>query len=105
MQGHILELDGLRGIAILLVVITHAFDFSIVRQAAGSRTRVLGFFRCGSFFVLSGFLITGILLDAKGLPAYFRNFYLKRALRIWPLYYLLLFVAFGVFRSIVCMFI
>jgi peptidoglycan/LPS O-acetylase OafA/YrhL len=98
MQGHILELDGLRGIAILLVVINHAFEFSIVRQHGWIATLASwGFSGVDLFFVLSGFLITGILLDAKGLPAYFRNFYLKRALRIWPLYYLLLFVTFGVF--------
>jgi peptidoglycan/LPS O-acetylase OafA/YrhL len=95
-RSHIPELDGLRGIAILMVVVFHALAF-IPHAMTGwiPNLASYGFAGVDLFFVLSGFLITGILLSAKGHPGYFRNFYAKRALRIWPLYYLLLLVAFG----------
>ena len=93
---HIPELDGVRGIAILMVVVHHAVLYS-VRPPTGwiPALASYGFAGVDLFFVLSGFLITGILLNAKDQPGYFRNFYAKRALRIWPLYYLLLLLSFG----------
>lgn len=91
------ELDGVRGIAILMVVVYHAFLFSIRPQSGWmARLASYGFSGVDLFFVLSGFLITGILLNAKNRPGYFRTFYRRRALRIWPLYYLLLLFSFGI---------
>lgn len=75
---HIPELDGLRAVAILMVL---AFHLNFERFSLGWTGVTL-------FFALSGFLITGLLLDAKGRPHYFRNFYARRALRIFPIYYL-----------------
>src|ERR1700723_1358630 len=91
--GYIPQFDGLRGLAILLVLIGHSGFLEAFPHAG-----MLEYARFGVdlFFVLSGFLITGILLDSKGSRHYFRNFYARRALRIWPLYYLVLFVAFVV---------
>ncbi|MGA9393478.1 MAG: acyltransferase [Candidatus Sulfotelmatobacter sp.] len=96
LRGHIPALDGIRGLAILMVLGWHGFFEMFAVQPAGSRFYLLG--RSGLFlwsgvdlfFVLSGFLICGILLDVSGSPSYFRTFYLRRAYRILPLYFALL---------------
>ena len=96
--GFIPALDGLRGIAIVMVMLHH---FTLYRPDAGIDALIgdLLFF-CWTgvdlFFVLSGFLITGILLDTRANERYFRTFYARRTLRIFPLYYLVLFLAFVV---------
>lgn len=96
------ELDGVRGIAVLMVVAYHAFLFSNNPPTGWvSNLSSYGFAGVHLFFVLSGFLITGILLNAKDHPHYFRNFYAKRALRIWPLYYLSLLLTFGLLPLLV----
>jgi peptidoglycan/LPS O-acetylase OafA/YrhL len=96
---HIAVLDGIRGLAILLVLSVHFVGdvkpTSRVEQAAVKLANY-GVWGVDLFFVLSGFLITGILLRARSHPSYFRNFYIRRTLRIFPLYYAVLFALFGV---------
>lgn len=87
---HLPSLDGLRGVAILLVLVYHFTgslnaEFSINQRL--NNWAELGWTGVDLFFVLSGFLITGILYDSKNKPAFFKNFYARRALRIFPLYY------------------
>ena len=89
---HIPQLDVLRGIAVLEVMLYHAADLTPSLHLAPIVR--LGYTGVDLFFVLSGFLITGILVRCKDQPNYFRNFYARRALRIWPIYYVLLFFTF-----------
>jgi peptidoglycan/LPS O-acetylase OafA/YrhL len=75
------ELDGVRGLAVAAVMLYHCFPCSITRG---------GWMGVDLFFVLSGFLITGILLDTKDNKKYYINFIGRRILRIFPLYYMVL---------------
>ncbi|HTU26818.1 MAG TPA: acyltransferase [Pirellulales bacterium] len=98
---HIPALDGIRGLAILLVT-AYRFNLGPTDVDYGFVGRILfkaltmGSLGVDLFFVLSGFLITGILFDAKGSSHFFRDFYVRRALRIYPLYYGVLILAFVV---------
>ena len=77
------ELDGLRGLAILLVILYHYVGGADHKPLGYWPHRALSAFTVGwsgvdLFFVLSGFLIGGILLEARGAPNYFRAFYMRR---------------------------
>lgn len=87
-------LDGVRGIAIAAVLFTHYWPRTGPVTDPNPSWADLGAFGVDLFFVLSGFLITGILLDSRRTPAYFSTFYTRRIFRLLPLYYLyLLFLA------------
>lgn len=92
LPSYIPELQGLRGLAVLSVVFYHChprLEGTPVHYAS-----LWGWAGVNLFFVLSGFLITSILLEARDKPHYFRNFYGRRALRIWPVYVLVLVVVY-----------
>ena len=76
-------IDGFRGLAVLLVIAYHYLPFFS-----------FGWIGVDLFFVISGFLITGKLIESLGTANYFSSFYLNRILRIVPLYYLVLVVFF-----------
>ena len=88
---HVTALDGVRGCAILMVLINHLLWSN---SETGSRlmnvfvrVREAGWVGVDLFYALSGFLITGILFDSLGDRHYLKNFYMRRVLRIMPLYY------------------
>jgi peptidoglycan/LPS O-acetylase OafA/YrhL len=91
-------LDGVRGIAILLVLFHHFTVFDPITGVGAwlGFVALLGWCGVDLFFVLSGFLITGILIDARGSSRYFSSFYMRRSLRIFPLYFLVVFLSFVV---------
>lgn len=87
------EIDGLRCVAALLVIWGHAAEIAVgISAQAATSNFYTDFARLGSsgvtlFFVISGFLITGILIDIKDRPQRLKTFYIRRSLRIFPLYY------------------
>jgi peptidoglycan/LPS O-acetylase OafA/YrhL len=94
---HIASLDGVRGLAFLMIFLRH---YGITSHQNQLWVKIAAYLCTGGwmgvdlFFVLSGFLITGILLDTRESPRYFTNFYARRVLRIFPLYYTALTVLF-----------
>lgn len=96
---HIPALDGIRGFAILLVLFDHLFWANSKTGNhffdAVSAIRESSYIGVQLFFALSGFLITGILLNTLRIPHFFKTFYARRTLRIFPLYYGFLFLLFA----------
>lgn len=94
LESRIPELDGIRAVAIWMVLLVHVITgfpnpAGALRFLPWSAEVAIqhGWLGVDLFFMLSGFLITGILLDTRGRPHYFRNFYARRFLRIMPLYF------------------
>ena len=90
-SGRIRELDGLRGAAIAMVVILHYFQLTIVARPGSALAYLqaaarLSWTGVDLFFVLSGFLIGGILLDSRASTNYYSVFYKRRFFRIIPIY-------------------
>jgi peptidoglycan/LPS O-acetylase OafA/YrhL len=91
-SSRIPELDGLRGVAILLVIFYHYTNGHSLTPANGlafyvERAAGAGWSGVDLFFVLSGFLIGGILIEARGSRSFFQTFYIRRFFRIIPIYY------------------
>jgi peptidoglycan/LPS O-acetylase OafA/YrhL len=97
LRGWIPALDGIRGLAMLLVLLYHfkgGLDSSSLPQHLLKWFAEFGKTGVDLFFVLSGFLITGILLESRDADNRFVAYYMRRILRIFPIYYLSLFVVF-----------
>ncbi|OOG53675.1 hypothetical protein B0E48_15460 [Rhodanobacter sp. C03] len=88
-SGKIAELEGLRGIAILMVLLHHFWPGSGGFYLHYANLAHFGWSGVDLFFVISGFLVGGILLDTRDDIGFLKNFYSRRILRIFPLYYAL----------------
>ena len=105
---HYSAINGLRGIAVLLVLWFHSSYFVTIGTEFNLEgftyyyylLTILGETGVDLFFVLSGFLITGILIDTSNDKHVFKNFYIRRSLRIFPLYYAVLFIFLAYFLFI-----
>jgi peptidoglycan/LPS O-acetylase OafA/YrhL len=86
-RGHIPELDAFRAFGVTIVVLNHMWPEESSRVW---NLLHLAWFLMDVFFVMSGFLIAGILLDSRNRPDYYRSFYVRRVLRIFPLYYVVI---------------
>src|SRR5258708_35149140 len=90
------ELDTIGGIAVLLVLFFHGLGYRYGIQSLSGVAKLFvaatlpGWMGVNLFFVLSGFLLTGGLLDSKGRTDYFRRFFYRRAFRILPIFYAVL---------------
>lgn len=111
-HGRIPELDGFRALAVWMVLVHHAFYGFPFRAelwddvpAILSGAIKVGWLGVDLFFVLSGFLITGILIASKPKPNYFKNFYGRRVLRIMPLYFAVVIVMYACYRAYECFFV
>lgn len=93
--NYIPQLDGLRAFAVSFVLVAHGLFSEIP-----SLKKITDFGSTGIllFFTISGFLISRILIRSKGAPNYFFNFYARRGLRIWPLYYAVLAFSFALWK-------
>jgi len=91
-KQRLIELDGLRGFALIMILLFHSVSQEGAYPAGSflaylQRSNGLGWTALDLFFVLSGFLIGGILMDARDSPAYFKTFYARRFFRIVPVYF------------------
>jgi len=101
---YITQLDGVRAMAALMVMYFHFFEGNPLPGGTIynflQKTSIIGQTGVSLFFVLSGFLITRILISTKSSEHYFKNFYFRRILRILPLYYFFLLLFYFVYKPI-----
>ncbi|WP_310490416.1 acyltransferase [Chamaesiphon sp. VAR_69_metabat_338] len=108
-QGYMIQLDALRAFAVVCVMLSHFIPHNIPNSLVSANVAISEWFPgVPLFFVLSGFLITGILLrcrdttiyDRQSLGFTLRRFYIRRSLRIIPIYYLTLVVTALMFKKV-----